>query len=148
MRRLSTSTEPEAPSQSVCARPKKSKEELLLLFKLAAQFGFCCMLVHKFKTELMLSIVKRLKPRTESNVYQASAYNIIAFPLPLAENLFPEEFLTHNSLGSKTWTLPTVESVQRSLDPVLALHKGSFVGGVSKALKTASPAWVRVVARP
>lgn len=59
----------------------------------------------KFQRELMLSmsIVKRMKPRNDSNVYQSSAYNLSAFPLILAENLFSEDVVTQKSPTSKTY---------------------------------------------
>lgn len=104
---------------------EKIPKQVLKLLEMAAELGYSCVPTKQFEKdkELMLSIVKRLKHRTETNVYQAAAYNLTAFPLQLADSLFPKDSVTKSTSCTKTWSLNSVESVAACLGPVLSHHK-------------------------
>lgn len=53
------------------AREKSRKQTAML--ELAAELGFYCIRTNKFEKVLMPSILKRLKPKSETNVYQTVA---------------------------------------------------------------------------
>lgn len=146
LRRLSGSsrTDVASPASSDSPRPKQSKEELKLLAT-AAELGFCCIPMHKVMKSLVHAIARRLKQRTTTNVYQCVTFNLAPFPRSVAESIFPDALLTRSSLRCKTWTMNSMASVVQVFAPLLA-DQTLFVGGVSKALMTASQQWSRVIA--
>lgn len=133
-----------SPPRTDMDQPRQSKQELQLL-ETAAELGYCCLRIEKVVRELGLAMVRRMKPRTSTNVYQSATFSLIAFPLAIAEKLFPSSLSTSTRPTCKTWSMSTMSAVAQVLAPVFA-DLDAMVGGVSKALLTPSQRWSRVMA--
>lgn len=141
-----------APANGPAATPPRGSSQLtrtrqkeLQLFATAAELGFCCIETSKLVKEFVRAIVRRMQPRTARNVYQSVTFTLMAFPLAVAEKLFPESLITRSSHSIKTWTMSSLSAVVEVLAPVMA-DQDAMVGGVTKALMTASQQWSRVIA--
>lgn len=146
LRRLSPNlgTVPGSPPRSTTLQAVPSKQELQLL-ELAAKLGYCCLPKHKLVKELVRAIVRRLKPRTTTNVYQCVSFTLAGFPLTIAKDLFPDAFLTKNAPSMRTWCMSSLSAVIQVFAPILSEHD-IMTAGISKALMTASQRWSRVLA--
>ena len=82
--------------------------------------------------------------RTGEFVYQSAAFSIPNFPLTALETALPSYLLKTDWPGTKTWSLPSVTLAAVHLGPLM--QEISMCAGASRALKTASERWSRVVA--
>lgn len=123
--------------------PKKSREETQLI-EMAHRLGYAVTPISKSRQELARAIASRMVNRKGDFVYQSAAFSITNFPLSALESIFPDDLLTNDPDAPKTWSLPSVGCVSTILGPLL--QDIPMCGGASRALKTASERWSRVLA--
>ena len=122
---------------------KKTREEMQLL-EMASQMGYAVTPISKLRRFLAQSIASRMVNRTGEFVYQSAAFSIPNFPLTALETALPSYLLKTDLPGTKTWSLPSVTLAAVHLGPLM--QEISMCAGASRALKTASERWSRVVA--
>ena len=138
-----------APNSDVIIKPKmalgktRAEEEFM---RQALALGYGVTPVTKLYLELAQGIASRLINRKGEEVYQSVAFSILNFPLSVLMTIFPEDLLILDSPGTKTWRLSKVEHVATILGPLLQEHSSLMCVGASRALKTASERWSRVLA--
>ena len=86
-----------AGSSATTTRDRKLEQMLVL----AAEMGFVCEPVTKFRQEFLSAITKHLVHREGKNVYQSPAFNIPMFSKTAAETMFGEA----NKVASKGGTV-------------------------------------------
>ena len=122
---------------------KKTREEMQLL-EMASQMGYAVTPISKLRRFLAQSIASRMVNRTGEFVYQSAAFSIPNFPLTALETALPSYLLKTDLPGTKTWSLPSVTLAAVHLGPLM--QEISMCAGASRALKTTSERWSRVVA--
>lgn len=124
---------------------KMMTREETQLMEMAHRLGYALTPVIKLRRELAQAIASRMINRTGENVYQSAAFSITNFPLSVLQELLPALLLTKDSNGTKTWSLTSAAVVASYLGPLMQEMIG-MCGGASRALKTASERWSRVLA--
>ena len=121
----------------------QTREEAEMI-ETARRLGYAVMPVDKLRRELAQSIASRMVNRTGEFVYQSAAFSITNFPLTVLQTVFPDYLLTTDTRETKTWTLPSVSACATILGPLIS--DITMCAGASRALKTASERWSRVIA--
>ena len=114
------------------------------LMELAQKMGYALTPVTNLRRQLAKAIANRMVNRSGDTVYQSAAFTLTNFPLSALEMVLPPHLLTNDEPGAKTWSMPSVEMVASVLGPLL--QENSMCAGASRALKTASERWSRVLA--
>ena len=114
------------------------------MIEMAHRLGYAVTPISKSRQELARAIASRMVNRKGDFVYQSAAFSITNFPLSALESIFPDNLLTNDPDAPKTWSLPSVGCVSTILGPLL--QDIPMCGGASRALKTASERWSRVLA--
>ena len=123
---------------------KMQTREEAEMIETARRLGYAVMPVDKLRRELAQSIASRMVNRTGEFVYQSAAFSITNFPLTVLQTVFPDYLLTTDTRETKTWTLPSVSACATILGPLIS--DITMCAGASRALKTASERWSRVIA--
>ena len=123
---------------------KMQTREEAEMMETALWLGYAVMPVDKLRRELDQSIASRMVNRTGEFVYPSAAFSLINFPLTVLQTVFPAHRLSMDTPTTKTWTLPSVSACASILGPLISVI--SVCAGASRALKTASERWSRVIA--
>lgn len=124
---------------------KKPPPAIVDLFSKADSLGFTVMPTDNLLKGLGTSMAKKLTSRNGQNVYQTAEYRIDNFPRQAAEQAFSAESQTKSSRKSATLCLPTFQSLNNTIAPLL-LKSRYNCAGLTRALRTASEPVIRVIA--
>ena len=129
-------------SSTTTTRDRKLEQMLVL----AAEMGFVCEPVTKFRQEFLTAINSHLVHREGMNVYQSPAFNIPMFSRAAAlTNMFGEANMTSNTESTLTWKMEDLADLSAFFGQMLS-ETGKMAAGLSKALMTKSQKVVRVLA--
>jgi hypothetical protein len=123
----------------------KIEQKIAHMRKLAAETGFVCEPITKFRQEFLTAINSHLVHRVGKNVYQSPAFTIPMFSREAALNIFGEANLVTNSPTTLTWRINDLAELSSTFRDMLS-ETGMLSAGLSRALKTDSQKFVRVVA--
>ena len=138
--------EPSAPAPASALIPVLTDPRVLKLEKAAAQLGYVGLRpLSKFREEISVSIITKLKHRVGAFVYQAAAYHLTSITKFTAEQIFDHSLVTERQSSHVTWRASTTTELRVLLGSLLEDYSNNCAG-ISKALRTASERAVRVVA--
>ena len=123
----------------------KTEQKIVQMMKLAAETGFVCEPVTKFRQEFLTAINSHLVHRSGKNVYQSPAFTIPMFSREAALNIFGEANLVTNSPTTLTWRIDDLAVLSSTFGDMLS-ETGMLSAGLTRALKTENQKVVRVLA--
>ena len=126
--------------------PKFTKEKAALM-EMAKDLGFTLVTTDKMLADLFTSIAARMCSRKGEFVFQCSCFNLTNISLNLLQEIMPDEHKTIVSPTCMKWSMLTAGPVNLFLSAYLSKHAvGYTTAGSSRALKTDSHPWIRVIA--
>ena len=115
------------------------------MMALAAETGYVCEPVTKFRHEFLTAVTSHLVHRVKMSVYQSPAFNIPMFSRTAALNMFGEANLTTNKEACLTWKMEDLGDLSTFFGQMLS-ETGKLCAGLTRALKTESENVSRVLA--
>ena len=116
------------------------------LTALATKLGVISVPVAHLKTSLAVGIVRRMRPRSGTNVYQSAAFSLQNFPREAALKILPvESLVTPEEATTVTWRFDLQAEALQFFGRLLPLG-GRTCSGLSVACLTKSELEVRTVA--
>ena len=124
----------------------KTEQKIAQMMELAAETGFVCEPVTKYRQEFLTAISSHLIHRSGKNVYQSPAFSIPMFSREAALNNFGEANLVTNKAGTLTsWRIDDIAELS-TIFGEMPSETGKLSAGLTRALKTENQKVVRVLA--
>lgn len=133
------------PSDRERAREIATLRRIEELNQLALSLGYAICPIASIAQTIGKAIACRTRSREGVMVYQTASFSIPAISRQAALHLFAAELLQEETPNQATWLALTVKQVRELAGPVME-QSGYVCAGVTRALRTKSQRWSRVVA--
>lgn len=123
-------------------------EQVEELSQWAMSMGYTICPLQSIAHAIGRAIASRVRTREGNALYQTASFSISAISRQAALQLFTSELMQDNQtsrLAHATWVASTVQEVRKLVEPIM-IKSGYVCAGATRALKTKSERWSRVVA--
>lgn len=127
------------------AREAAARAEVEDLNQRALSMGFTICPITSIAQAIGRAMASRTRSREGSMVYQTTSFSVPAISRQAASHLFPQSLLHEETSTRATWMATSVPEVLELAGPLME-KSGYACVGVTRALKTNSERWSRVVA--
>jgi len=107
--------------------------------------GFSLCSTESIALELGTAIATRMRTREGTGLYQTAVFTMSSIPRHALEQILDPELLASNTEKTAEWAATTTTEVRKLVAPLIAKSE-FFCAGATRALRTRSERYIRVVA--
>lgn len=128
-------------------QPTNRLQQIEKLNELALAIGYTIVPIRSVAQAIGTAFARRTRSRVGNAVYQTASFSMAAVSCQAAKQLFTEQLLKQqvDNVGQMFWMATTVKEVRDLVGPIM-VQSGYVCEGATRALKTESERWSRVVA--